>query len=139
MKLVASLAVSAAGAWLAGTATALVGFSALQSRLPAMMSRTLDARPHVEEALVLLGTGPCAPDSTRAETVRAGLEAEHGRPVVYVDLTVAPGASARRAAQARERALQFNADFALEHSDLDGDRPVPADGAARRPSAGPGL
>lgn len=123
MKLVTSMAVSAAGAWLAGTATAVVGLAALQARLPAMMTRWLAAEPDFERALVLLGTGRCAPDSARGETVRADLEARHGRPVVYVDLTVPPRSSARHAAQARRRAQEFHADFVLDHDVL----PAPAD------------
>lgn len=115
MKLITSVAVSAAGAWLAGTATAVVGLSALQSRLPAMMTRWLAVEPDFERALVLLGTGTCDRADTRAEAMRAGLEARCGRPVVYVDLTVRPGASSRHAAQARERAEAFHADFLLDH------------------------
>ncbi|KLU10498.1 hypothetical protein [Kocuria sp. SM24M-10] len=126
MKLVTSVAVSAAGAWLAGTATAVVGLSALQSRLPAMMTRWLAAEPDFERALVLLGTGQCEPGDDRAERLRARLEAASGRPVVYVDVTVRPGTSARRAARNRELARSFHADHVLDH-DLGGD-PGPGPG-----------
>lgn len=115
MKLITSVAVSAAGAWLAGTATAVVGLSALQSRLPAVLTRGLPAEPDFKRAFVLLGTGRCAPGDDRAEALRARLEADHGRPVVYVDLTVPPGASARRAARTRELASSFHADLVLDH------------------------
>lgn len=130
MKLVTSVAVSAAGAWLAGTATAVVGLSALQSRLPAMMTRWLAAEPDFERALVLLGTGQCEPGDDRAERLRARLEAASGRPVVYVDVTVRPGTSARRAARNRELARSFHADHVLDHDldhGLDGD-PGPGPG-----------
>ncbi len=115
MKLITSVAVSAAGAWLAGTATAVVGLSALQSRLPAVLSRGVPAELDVEQAFVLLGTGRCGPGDDRAEALRARLEAAHGRPVVYVDLTVPPGASARRASRTRELARTFHADLVLDH------------------------
>lgn len=119
MKLITSVAISAAGAWLAGTATAVVGLSALQSRLPALLTQGLAAEPDLDRALVLLGTGECAPEDGRAERLRARLEATHGRPVVYVDLTVRPGTSARQAARTRELARDFHADVVLDH-DLDG-------------------
>jgi hypothetical protein len=115
MKLITSVAVSAAGAWLAGTATAVVGLSALQSRLPALIARGVPAEPDFERAFVLLGTGRCAPGDDRAEVLRARLEESCGRPIVYVDLTVAPEASARRAARARELARDFHADLVLDH------------------------
>ncbi|GEO97143.1 hypothetical protein [Kocuria turfanensis] len=130
MKLITSVAISAAGAWLAGTATAVVGLSALQSRLPAMMTRWLAAEPDFERALVLLGTGQCEPGDDRAERLRARLEAASGRPVVYVDVTVRPGTSARRAARNRELVRSFHADHVLDH-DLDGD-PEPGPGHALR-------
>lgn len=136
MKLVTSVAVSAAGAWLAGTATAVVGLSALQSRLPAMMTRWLAAEPDFERALVLLGTGQCEPGDDRAERLRARLEAASGRPVVYVDVTVRPGTSARRAARNRELARGFHADHVLDH-DLVGD-PGPGRGRDPRPDAAGG-
>ncbi|WP_298590030.1 hypothetical protein [uncultured Kocuria sp.] len=115
MKLITSVAVSAAGAWLAGTATAVVGLSALQSRLPAMLTRGVPAEPDFERAFVLLGTGRCAPDDERAERLRTRLEALHGRPVVYVDLTVRPDASERQAARTGELARNFHADLVLDH------------------------
>ncbi|MFI7496329.1 hypothetical protein ACH9D2_16625 [Kocuria sp. M4R2S49] len=115
MKLITSVAVSAAGAWLAGTATAVVGLSALQSRLPAVIARGIPAEPDFERAFVLLGTGRCAPDDDRAEALRARLESAHGRPVVYVDLTVRPGASARQATRTRALARNFHADLVLDH------------------------
>lgn len=115
MKLITSVAVSAAGAWFAGTATAVVGLSALQSRLPAMIARGLPAEPDFERAFVLLGTGRCAPGDDRAEVLRDRLEASCGRPVVYVDLTVRPGASARQATRTRELARNFHADLVLDH------------------------
>lgn len=118
MKLITSVAVSAAGAWLAGTATAVVGLSAMQSRLPAMMTRWLAPEPDLERALVLLGTGESDPHSSRAETMRAALEEQHGRPVLYLDLTVRPGTSARQAAQARQLAREFQADYTLDHDAL---------------------
>jgi hypothetical protein len=134
MKLITSVAVSAAGAWLAGTATAVVGLSALHSHLPALMTRLTKAEPDFERALVLLGTGECDPLDPRCEALRAALEARHGRPVVYVDLTVRPGTSARHAAHVRERAQDFHADFLLDHDALRRaeqaatDTGVPADG-----------
>lgn len=115
MKLITSVAVSAAGAWLAGTATAVVGLSALQSRLPAMIARGVPAEPDLERAVVLLGTGRRPPDDDRAEVLRTRLEQSSGRPVVYVDLTVRPGTSARRAARTRELARHFHADLVLDH------------------------
>lgn len=115
MKLITSVAVSAAGAWLAGTATAVVGLSALQSRLPALIARGVPAEPDFERAVVLLGTGHCASDDDRAEILRTRLEQASGRPVVYVDLTVRPGTSARRAARTRELAREFHADLVLDH------------------------
>lgn len=115
MKLITSVAVSAAGAWLAGTATAVVGLSALQSRLPAMMTRWLAAEPDFERALVLVGTGTCEAGDDRAEQLRARLEASCDRPVVYVDITVRPGTSARQAARTRELVREFHADYVLDH------------------------
>lgn len=115
MKLITSVAVSAAGAWLAGTATAVVGLSALQSRLPAVITRGLPAEPDFDRAFVLLGTGHCAPGDDRAEVLRRRLESARGRPVVYVDLTVRPGASARQAARTAELARNFSADLVLDH------------------------
>ncbi|MFF0902998.1 UNVERIFIED_CONTAM: hypothetical protein RF653_04925 [Kocuria sp. CPCC 205316] len=124
MKLITSVAVSAAGAWFAGTATAVVALSALQSRLPAMIARGLTAEPDFDRAFVLLGTGHRAPDDDRAEALRDRLEVSSGRPVVYVDLTVRPGASAREATRTRELARNFHADLVLDHD---------AEGAAGRP------
>ncbi|MCM3689357.1 MULTISPECIES: hypothetical protein [Kocuria] len=118
MKHVTSVALCAGGAWLAGTATAVVGLAALQARLPTVMTRWHSAVPDVERALVLLGTGECAPDDTRAERLRSDLERRHGRPVVYVDLTVRPGAPARQVAQARRLADTFHADHVLDHDVL---------------------
>lgn len=135
MKLITSVAVSAAGAWLAGTATAVVGLSALQSRLPAMMTRWLAAEPDFERALVLLGTGQCEPGDDRAERLRDRLEAASGRPVVYVDVTVRPGTSARRAARNRELARSFHADHVLDH-DLDRDADLDPGHDLRRDAEG---
>jgi hypothetical protein len=137
MKLITSVAVSAAGAWLAGTATAVVGLSALHSRLPAVMTRLTKAQPDFERALVLLGTGECDPLDTRCETLRAELEVRHGQPVVYVDLTVRPGTSARHAAHVRERARDFHADFLLDHDALRRAEQAAADtgGAGQGPAA----
>lgn len=115
MKLITSVAVSAAGAWLAGTATAVVGLSALQSRLPAMMTRWLAAEPDFERALVLVGTGTCEVGDARAEQLRARLESSCDRPVVYVDITVRPGTSARQTARTRELVREFHADYVLDH------------------------
>ncbi|GAA1759182.1 hypothetical protein [Kocuria aegyptia] len=119
MKLITSVAVSAAGAWFAGTATAVVGLTALQSRLPAMIARSHPAELDLERAFVLLGTGRRAPDDDRAEVLRDRLEASCGRPVVYVDLTVRPGASARQASRTRELARSFHADLVLDHEAQD--------------------
>ncbi|MFF0990709.1 hypothetical protein [Kocuria nitroreducens] len=115
MKLITSVAVSAVGAWFAGTATAVVGLSALQSRLPALLARGHTPELDFERAFVLLGTGHCAPGDDRAEVLRARLELSSGRPVVYVDLTVPPGASARQAVRTRELARTFHADLVLDH------------------------
>ncbi|MCJ8503395.1 hypothetical protein MRU69_00760 [Kocuria flava] len=119
MRPLTSVAVSAAGAWLAGSATAVLGLSVLRSRLPSVMTRWLSAEPDVERAVVLLGTGECGPGDRRAERLRARLEAHYGRPVVYVDLTVRPGTSARQAARTRELARSFHADHVLDH-DVEG-------------------
>ena len=136
MKLITSVALSATGAWLAGTATAVVGLSALQARLPALMTRWTAAAPDFERALVLLGTGLVRPLDPRAEELRARLEARHGRPVVYVDLTVAPGTSARHAAQARTRAADFHADFVLDHDAADvAERLLPGADRCEEPTA----
>lgn len=115
MRLITSLTVSAAAAWLAGSATAVVGLSAVRTRLPAMLTRSLSAEPDFRGALVLLGTGECAPEDGRAEQLRARLAVSSGRPVVYVDLTVAPGASSRQAVRSRDAARSFEADFVLDH------------------------
>lgn len=115
MKFITSVAVSAAGAWLAGTATAVVGLAALQSRLPALVAHGMPVEPDLERPLVLLGTGECAPEDDRAERLRARLEATSGRPVIYVDLTVRPGTSARRTARTRELAREFPSDVVLDH------------------------
>ena len=115
MGLMTPVAVTAAGAWLAGTATAVVGLAALQSRLPALMTRWTGAELDLGRARVLLGTGACAPGCARAETVRGALERTYGRQVVHVDLTVRPGASARQVARARRLASEFRADHVLDH------------------------